>query len=186
MSNKVVTKEQLKLLSEEIKFCKGSRYIFNYGGGVQGQKFFKVFEIQLGGNNPWLQEIFIFSYSSRHGGTGFIFLRIGFNGTFDVEATNSDVFEVKYIRSVFSLWGGITFYRNKETKRLTCLFEGNDYSNLMINFINRQAASEFNYGDGTPLDAIPSDIGEVIPYTDALFKNDIEYATTQDIENLFN
>ena len=186
MPDKLITANQLKMLSDEEKYAKKSRYFFNAGGTYAEKKFYKVLTVSFNESDSWNNNQFIFAFSSRHGGSGFLIISIQFFGNFDASVNSVNNFDFRLLRGKANYSGGLGLYFNKNTRKLTLTFESSDYSNLRINWLNRQDNNnKLTYEAIQPLDALPSDIGEEIPMHEALFDDRLTYATDTDVSNLF-
>ena len=186
MPDKLITANQLKMLSDEEKYAKKSRYFYNAGGGNAEKKYYKVLTISFKESDIWHNTQYLFAFSSRHGGSGFLIINIQFFGNFDASVNSVNSFDFRLIRGKANYSGGLGLYFNKNTRKLTLTFESSDYSNLRINWINNQGIDDrVTYEAIQPLDALPGDIGEEIPMHKALFDDRLTYATDTDVSNLF-
>ena len=186
MLDKLITADQLKMLSDEEKYAKKSRYFFDAGGTYAETKFYKVLTVSFNESDIWNNSQYLFAFSSKHGCSGFIIINISFFGNFDGSVNDVNRFDFRLLRSKANLWGGLGLYFNKNTRKLTLTFESYDFSNLRINWLNRQDNDDLlTYETIQPLDYLPSDIGEKIPMHEALFDDRLVYATDTDVSNLF-
>lgn len=186
MLDKLITADQLKMLSDEEKYAKDSRYFFDAGGEYTDKKFYKILTVSFNESDNWNNFQYLFAFSSRHGGSGFLIINIQFSGDFVGSVNDVNRFDFRLLRSKANLWGGLGLYFNKNTRKLTLIFESYDYSNLRINWLNRQDNNNrLTYEAIQPLDNLPSDIGEKIPMHEALFDDRLVYATDTDVSNLF-
>lgn len=185
MLDKLITADQLKMLSDEEKYARPSTYLYNGGGGNADVKYYKILSRTFTGNT-WENDRVVFGFTTRHSGSGIMILSYGFGGSFDVEA-NSDHFDYRIIQSNFGNLSSLRAYYNKNTHTLSILMQASDYSNLKLNFINRMSRDidQYEFHEPIPLDTIPSDIGDEIPTHECLFDDSLNFASESDVSNLF-
>lgn len=184
MLDKLITADQLKMLSDEEKYAKRSRYIYNAGGGYSQKKYYKVLTATFKESDTWHNQQYVFAYSSRHGGTGFIIVHVEFFGSFDQSI--NDCFKFRLIRAKTTDTSRVKLFFNSNTRKLTFVFESVDYSNLRLNWLNNQGTDDrLTYEAIQPLDNLPSDIGDEIPMHEALFDDSLTFASESDVSNLF-
>ena len=184
MLDKLITADQLKMLSDEEKYANSSRYVYNGGGANSAVKYYKVLSRSLEGT-IWEHDRIVFSFTTRHSGSGLIILAFSFNTSLDIEATASN-FDFRIIQSKQNYYYGLKAYYNKNTHVISLLMTANDYSNLKLRIIGRESGvDKFTYHDPVPLDNIPNDIGDEIPTHECLFDDSLAFASESDVSNLF-
>lgn len=182
MANKLITLEELVLYGEEHKEAGDSVNFYNFRNEDNNYGFYKLFSLTY--TNIWANDRFVFSYTSRHSGSGFIILSMDFSG--DLNSISGC--EVRVIRSEYSLWAPneIYFLYNTSTHELSCWQGNSDYNTANLRLLSKRSSSEIVYNTNpVRFGEYPEDAGVAIPVHKALFDDTFEKASTSEIQSIF-